>query len=305
MVLAAAASFLIVDPLPQRSYADFEPPPPPKPHRRSAGESFPPLPLPATPLRRTEKKRQPAPPALMGKIIYGKPMWMTTRDGRRFSYNDWQSDTTDMHRLLKWCNRRLDIRYRSVELPLKKFSYSPAELPILYITGHEDFVFTEEEIKGLRRYITDGGTLFCDCCCGASKIGQAFQREMLRIFPNRPLRSIPPDHPVYSCFYEIRKVKLREEGTAWREAAPNWKGMNIGCRLAAVLSTYDVSCGWARHEHPQGRRIQVDDAVKPGRSRPRPFTSTRPSMFAARRRSSPRSSTPGTGTPTPRPSCTC
>ena len=45
-------------------------PPRAKPHRRSGGESFPPLPLPATPLRRSERKRQPAPPALVGMINF-------------------------------------------------------------------------------------------------------------------------------------------------------------------------------------------------------------------------------------------
>src|ERR1700761_147212 len=43
-------------------------PPIAKQNRISGGESFPPLPLPATPLRRTERKKEPAPPALVGKI---------------------------------------------------------------------------------------------------------------------------------------------------------------------------------------------------------------------------------------------
>ena len=47
-------------------------PPKAKPQRRKGGESVPPLPLPATPLRRTEKKRPPSPPALVGKVQYGK-----------------------------------------------------------------------------------------------------------------------------------------------------------------------------------------------------------------------------------------
>src|SRR5262245_52251008 len=43
---------------------------PPQAHqnRISGGEAFAPLPLPATPVRRTERKREPAPPALVGKI---------------------------------------------------------------------------------------------------------------------------------------------------------------------------------------------------------------------------------------------
>ena len=45
-------------------------PPPAKPKRIKGGEAFPPLPLPVTPLRRTERKREPAPPALIGKVKY-------------------------------------------------------------------------------------------------------------------------------------------------------------------------------------------------------------------------------------------
>src|SRR5581483_3246621 len=40
------------------------------PQRRNAGEGMPPLPLPATPLRRSEKKREPSPPALVGSITF-------------------------------------------------------------------------------------------------------------------------------------------------------------------------------------------------------------------------------------------
>ena len=47
-------------------------PPKAKPRRISGGESFPPLPLPATPLRRSERKRPPSPPKLIGKIVWGE-----------------------------------------------------------------------------------------------------------------------------------------------------------------------------------------------------------------------------------------
>src|SRR3954452_6305806 len=45
-------------------------PPKAKPDRRNAGEGVPPLPLPATPLRRSEKKREPSPPALVGSVTF-------------------------------------------------------------------------------------------------------------------------------------------------------------------------------------------------------------------------------------------
>ena len=46
-------------------------PPVAKAQRRQGGEAMPPLPLPATPLRRSEKKRPPSPTALIGKVVWG------------------------------------------------------------------------------------------------------------------------------------------------------------------------------------------------------------------------------------------
>ena len=244
--------------------ADFEPPPPPKPHRRKAGESFPPLPLPVTPLRRTEKKRPPEPPALIGKLQYGTRIWKTTADGRRYSYFDWQGDTTDAHNLVKEANRLLNIRYRWVHTKLSDFSFTPAELPILYITGHQPFAFTDKEIQKMRWYIRDGGMLMMSPCCGSNAFKNAAYTEMKKLFPQRPLRPITPDHPVYSCFYKIKTVKSRDTGEPWKEIDPPVRGITLGCRLAVVLYENDVCCGWAGHTHPKGLRIEPTGARKMG-----------------------------------------
>ena len=51
-------------------------PPRAAPRHISGGESLPPLPLPATPLRRTERKRDPAPPTLIGKVVLHENVWI-------------------------------------------------------------------------------------------------------------------------------------------------------------------------------------------------------------------------------------
>ncbi len=262
-MLAALAAFVAAE-FAGYVRADWEPPPPPKPSRIKAGEGFPPLPLPATPLRRSERKREPAKPALIGKIQYGELVWMTTEDGRRFSYKDWQSDTTDLHHLLNFANKTLGISYRYIETPLANFSFNPAELPALYFTGHKDFIFSDEELQKLGWYLRDGGTLVGDACCGANEFSVAFVRNIKKIFPDRPFRVIGADDPLYHCFYDVDEVVYKEEGKAPYKAKPNLRGVYLGCRLAVVLTTHDMSCGWARHEHPQGRRIGIDDATKIG-----------------------------------------
>ena len=47
------------------------PPPRKNPQRQTSAEGFPPLPLPVTPLRRSEPKAEPAPPLMMAKLEYG------------------------------------------------------------------------------------------------------------------------------------------------------------------------------------------------------------------------------------------
>ena len=254
LVVLAAFVCGLIGPL---ALADWEPPPPPKPSRISASEGFPPLPLPATPLRRTEKKRPPAAPALIGKIRYGKPVWKTTKDGRRFSYLDWQSDTTDLHHIINTAGAKLGIKYRSIEVSLADFSFNPSEVPVLYISGHHNFTFSDEIVEKLRWYLRDGGYLVGDACCGAQPFVEAFKTLSQRLFPQRPLRQVPQDHPIYQSYFQIANFQFQQPNKKPWNGVPNVYGTQLGCRLAILLAPYDVSCGFARHEHPWGFRVKA------------------------------------------------
>src|SRR5690606_37968202 len=82
-------------------------PPKAKPQRRNAGEGFPPLPLPATPLRRSEKKREPSPPALVGNITF-------SQQAARQAGLDWQTTIIDIEKWVQWTNQQLGQKYRFV-----------------------------------------------------------------------------------------------------------------------------------------------------------------------------------------------
>ena len=235
-----------------------------KPQRRKGGESFPPLPLPATPLRRTEKKRPPAPPALVGKINYGKIIWTTDASGRRTSYRDWTTDPNDINNLVKLTNRALGIRYRPINTTFETCTYNPAEIPILYLTGHEGFELNDEQRKKLYWFLNDGGYLIGDACCGSPEFYESFAAEMKKIFPNRPLRLLEPDHPIFTCHSKISTVEIMIEGEPAGKRGPPIYGINIGCRTAVFAWPYDLSCGWDGHEHATGKRVRIADARKLG-----------------------------------------
>ncbi|MBN2711550.1 MAG: DUF4159 domain-containing protein, partial [Planctomycetes bacterium] len=230
-------------------------PPPAEKQRWKAGESFPPLPLPVTPLRRSEKKRPPAPPTLIGKLQYGKVVNATDDSGKRYSYRDWTTDPGDIKNLMNVANSQLGIRYRPMEVDFGHFSFKPQEIPILYLTGHEGFEYSTEERETIRRFLYDGGTLIGDACCGMDAFRESFLKEINLIFPQRKLKILPGDHPVYTAFHTINKVGYRDSEKGDFEGPPVLEGVSIGMREAVFLSQYDLSCAWDGHTHSTGKRV--------------------------------------------------
>lgn len=239
------------------------PPPPAKPERQTAGESFPPLPLPATPLRRSEKKREPSPPALVGKVILGDVKWVT-QDGQKVSFRDWMTDPGDIKNLLAWTNQQLHIRYRSVDTDLASFSFDPTELPILYFTGHDAFTVSDETVAKLRQFCNDGGTILGDACCGSADFDKAFRGLCAKVFPAKSLTTLATDHPLYSSFYPITAA-VRTNNDVKEVTATPLEGISVGCRTAVIYGAgYDLSCGWDGHTHPGGKRYATETARQIG-----------------------------------------
>ncbi len=242
--LTAIALFFLVLP----AFADFDNPKakiPPQAHqnRISGGESFAPLPLPATPLRRTERKREPAPPALVGKIN------LNIVDGKKVS--NYPTVIIDIENLMNWTNSELHLHYRYIETDLTKFSYSPTELPVLYLTGWTPLPeFSEPVMQHLREYLLSGGTLIVHANCGRPEFNSSFRAFQARLFPDRPMSWLPKDHAIFSCLNHIDSMKFREGSGDWKEVPPALMGMNIGCRAAIIFSPVDVSWGWDAGRKP-------------------------------------------------------
>ncbi|MCX7803558.1 MAG: DUF4159 domain-containing protein [Planctomycetota bacterium] len=234
------------------------PPPKAKPHRVTGGESFAPLPLPVTPLRRSEKKRPPAPPALIGKIEYGKIVKGTDERGNVYTYRDWTTDPSDIPSLMEKAKRALNLDYRGVPVTLDTFSWSPAETPMLYLTGHEGFEFDGNLRKKLYWFLQDGGCLIGEACCGKKEYLESFMREMNAIFPRKKMEILPPDHPLFAAFYNIEQVGMIGEDQKPFKSRPVIHGIDMYCRTAVLFSPYDLSCGWDGHRHDQGRRVWSD-----------------------------------------------
>lgn len=225
-------------------------PPRAKPHRRNAAESLPPLPLPATPLRRSERKRQPAPPALIGVVNFSQSHFQVI-DGRRRQVRSCPTTQIDIERLINVANARLKIRYRYVNTSLSKFSWDPRELPLLYITGWKAMPnLSDKQIARLRRYLYDGGTLIIHAQCGRIPFRKTARRQIKRILPDRPLAAIDTDSPLFHAFYPVENMRIRINDKPFVTKKPYLEAVYLGCRPAIIFSPVDLNCGWDVANNP-------------------------------------------------------
>ena len=70
----------------------------------------------------------------------------------------------------------------------------------LYITGHGNIRFTDDEIIILRDYLLNGGFLHADDNYG---MDESFRREMKRVFPSKEWVELPHDHDIYNVYFDL------------------------------------------------------------------------------------------------------
>jgi hypothetical protein len=118
------------------------------------------------------------------------------------------------------------------------FSY-----PFLYMTGERGFApFSDDDIVILRRFLLFGGLLLIDDARGTK--GQDFdasvRREIARVFPEQPLKILPPDHTVFRSFYLIRTVG------GVRVVNPYLEGVHVGDRTPLLYCQNGLGAAWER-----------------------------------------------------------
>ncbi len=217
-------------------------PPKGKADRQQAGEALPPLPLPATPLRRSEKKRPPSPATLVGKVVWGGYIDHKWDDGQVTRVFDWNMVPADCQRILGMSRDHLGMEYKVETINLSSFDSSPAQIPVLFFSGGRSLNFSDEEREKLRRYMLSGGMLWFDSVVGSPFFYKSALKELMLIIPESPARRLPMDQPVFHMLKDTVKVNIKTKN----DVMPILEGVYIGSRLAAVVSPYGMGIGWDR-----------------------------------------------------------
>jgi len=222
-------------------------PPRAAPRHISGGEGVPPLPLPATPLRRTERKRDPAPPTLIGKVVWGESGEYKYADGQKAQVADWNLCPDDLAQLMRKAGRWFGLAYGSQAVSLSSFDPDPATTPVLFFSGVRSLRLDEAQTALLRQYITRGGMIVFDSIAGSPYFYESAKQAMRRLVPDETVRVIPLDHPVFHMLYDTATVKITHLSGG---DAPLFEGIYVGSRIACLVSKYGLGCGWDDHEVP-------------------------------------------------------
>lgn len=153
---------------------------------------------------------------------------------------DWYSNPSSLPNLLRFLNENTSIDAYPEEIRISIMDNDFFSYPYLYMNGHGNIRFSEEEVLRLRQYLQSGGFLHADDNYGMDK---AFRREIKRIFPDNELIELPFDHPIYHMPYKFPDglPKIHEHDGK----PPQGLGIFYNGRLV-VFYTYecDLGDGW-------------------------------------------------------------
>jgi len=113
---------------------------------------------------------------------------------------DWYCDPSSIPNILSYLTKNTSIKAAHDEYRIKLTTKEMRGHPYLYMTGHGNIRFTDEEIIDLREYLLGGGFLHTDDNYG---LNTSFRREMKRVFPDRDFVELPHNHAVFHSYFDM------------------------------------------------------------------------------------------------------
>lgn len=169
---------------------------------------------------------------------------------------DWYADPSSLPNLLAYIREKTGLQLAADEKQAEIGDDTFWASPYLYLTGHGNISFSEEEVTQLRTHLLSGGFLHADDNYG---MDIAFRREMSRVFPDRDWVELPPTHPIFHAVFDFPEglPKVHEHDGK----RPQGFGLFHEERLIAFY-TYecDLGDGWEDpqvHDVPEPMREQA------------------------------------------------
>ncbi len=173
-------------------------------------------------------------------------------DGGGDWYNDPLEEATLLQFVKQHTNIDVDPNYYYVDIMSDDiFTYS-----FLFMTGHGNIRFSDEQANRLRQYLENGGFLYADDDYG---MDASFRREIKKVFPDKQLVELPFSFGLYNCVYDFPNGVPKTH--KHNGLPPQGFGIFLGKRLV-VYYTYESnpSDGWDPpevHGDPESKRLEA------------------------------------------------
>jgi hypothetical protein len=153
---------------------------------------------------------------------------------------DWYANPTSLTNLIAFCNKNLGTSLNEEYATVEVGSPDLFNYPFVHLTGHGNVVFSSQEVKNLRDYLTAGGFLHISDNYG---IDTYIRREMKKVFPELDFVELPFSDEIYHQKYNFPNglPKIHEHNGK----PPQGFGLIFEGRLVCF---YDYECdlgdGW-------------------------------------------------------------
>lgn len=169
---------------------------------------------------------------------------------------DWYANPTALPNLIKFCNDNINTTINKKPKVISPNSDDLFDYPFVHMTGHGNVYFSDEAAKNLRDYLLSGGFLHIDDNYG---MDQYLRKELIKVFPNKKLKELPKDHPLFNKPYRFPSglPKIHEHNRNRPQAFAIYVEERI-----VLLYTYesDLGDGWENseiHNDPQEIRLKA------------------------------------------------
>ncbi len=169
---------------------------------------------------------------------------------------DWYANPTALPNLIKFSNTNTNTRINTDIKTVVLDDDTINNYPIIFITGHGNVFFTDEEATNLKDYLTSGGFLHISDNYGLDKY---IRRELKKVFPENEFQEIPINHPIYNQTYSFPKglPKIHEHDN---KPAQGFGLFHKGRLVVFYDYESDLNDGWEDgeiHNNPQSIRIKA------------------------------------------------
>jgi len=113
---------------------------------------------------------------------------------------DWYANPTAIPNLVAFTNQNIKTNISENPQSVAVNSEDIFNFPMLFMTGHGNVFFSDEEATNLKNYLISGGFLHISDNYGLDKF---IRTELKKVFPTLEFQEIPSNHPIYNQTFKF------------------------------------------------------------------------------------------------------